>query len=138
MGLGDFERFTETGRGYEPSISINKSGIIGVNRGCMNRFGLQDYNYAILYYDKKGHRIGIRLINNEKEQGARKFRKRGGQGAEVSARSFLSYYGIDRSKTRRYSVEWDGENTMMVIQLTEEQEQQLLPGALDDKREGGV
>lgn len=132
MGLGDFERFTETGRGYEPSISINTSGIIGVNRGCINRFGLEDYDYAILYYDKKKRRIGIRLTNNEKEEGARKFRKRKGQGADVSARSFLSYYGIDRSKTRRYNVEWEKENKMMIIELGEEQEQQLSLSALDN------
>lgn len=126
MGIGNFERYTESGRGYNPTISINKSGVIGVNRGCVNRFELERAPYVILYYDKAGQRVGIQPTRDESEKGARKFRWRTDYGAEISARSFLDYYGIDRSQTRRYEVEWDSANKMMIINVEVKQEQQDL------------
>ncbi len=111
-----FEKFTRVGRGYKPKVSITKSGLIGFNQGAVKHFKLDRYDWAILYYDKDGSRIGIGLTNNENEDGVCKLRKRT-SGADVSARSFFEYYRINYTKTNRYDAEWDENEDKLVVYL---------------------
>ena len=114
-----FERFTRVGRAYKPKLSITRSGLIGLNNGSINRFKLKDYDYVVLYYDKEFDKIGVQPTNNKDEEGVCKLRHRN-SGADVSARSFFDYYGIDYSETKRYDIDWDEENNMMVASLKEQ------------------
>ena len=101
-----FEKFTRVGRGYKPKVSITRSGLLGFNQGAVKHFELDKYDWAILYYDKDGGRIGIELTNDENEEGVCKLRKRT-SGADVSARSFFEFYRISYDKTNRYDATWD-------------------------------
>ena len=112
-----FERFTQVGRGYKPKVSITKSGLIGFNQGAVKHFKLDQYDWAILYYDNEDSRIGIELTNDENEEGACTLRKRA-SGADVSARSFFDYYGIKYVQTKRYDAEWDEDEDMLVVRLS--------------------
>ena len=111
-----FERFTEVGRGYKPKVSITKSGLIGFNQGAVKHFKLDQYDWAILYYDKDGGRIGIELINDEHEDGVCKLRKRE-SGADVSARSFFEYYRINYETTKRYDATWDDIENKIIVKI---------------------
>jgi hypothetical protein len=111
-----FERFTKTGRGYKPKVSIWSSGQIGFNSGSVVRNDLDKYKYAILYFDKDTRRIGVEFTNDEGENNLVKTINRSG-GVSFSARAFLDYYDIDYSKTKKYDVEYDENDNLYVIPL---------------------
>jgi len=111
-----FERFTRTGRGYKPKVSIWSRGQIGFNQGAVERFELKNYKYAILFIDAETSRIGIKFTNDENEEGITKLTKRAG-GISFSARAFLDFNDIDYSKTTRYNVDYDKEDELYIIQL---------------------
>lgn len=113
-----FERFTKTrGRGYAPKVSIWSRGQIGFNEGCLVRYDLKQYKYAVLYYDKDNKKIGIKFTNNKTDDGAMKviFRETG--GASISANAFLGFYNIDHTKTKRYDVNYDEDAGMFIIEI---------------------
>ena len=112
-----FERFTRVGRGYKPKVSITRSGLLGFNQGAVKHFELDKYDWAILYYDKDGGRIGIELTNDENEEGVCKLRKRT-SGADVSARSFFEFYRISYDKTNRYDATWDDNEDKIIVSLS--------------------
>ena len=111
-----FEKFTQVGRGYKPKVSITRSGLIGFNQGAFKHFKLDQFEWAILYYDNDNHRIGIELTNDADEDGVCKLRKRA-SGADVSARSFFDYYGINYDKSNRYDAAWDEIEDKLVVCL---------------------
>ena len=111
-----FERFTRVGRGYKPKMSITKSGLIGFNQGAVKHFKLDQFDWAILYYDKDSGCIGIGLTNDPDEEGVCKLRKRA-SGADVSARSFFEYYRINYDKTNRYDAIRDDDENKIVVNL---------------------
>lgn len=112
-----FERFTKIGRGYRPKVSIWSRGQIGFNQGAVERFGLQEYKYVIFFYDKENGKIGFKFTNDEKEEGISKISIRK-TGATVSSKSFLEYYRIDHSKTKRYDINFDETDSLYIIDLT--------------------
>ena len=112
-----FEKFTRVGRGYKPKVSITRSGLLGFNQGAVKHFELDKYDWAILYYDKDGGRIGIELTNDENEEGVCKLRKRT-SGADVSARSFFEFYRISYDKTNRYDATWDDNEDKIIVTLS--------------------
>lgn len=114
-----FERFTQTGRGYKPKISITKSGLIGFNQGAVRHFKLTDYEFAVLYYDRDESRIGIGLTSDKNENGICKLRKRA-SGADVSAKSFFDYYDINYRESKRYDAEWHGDEEKIIVNLRSE------------------
>ena len=110
-----FERFTEIGQSFKPKISIwANGGQIGFNQGAMKKYKLENYQYAILFFDKENKRIGIRFTNDENEEGANKFNHVRGV---ISGKAFLDCYGIDYSKTNRYDVAFDQEDDLYIINL---------------------
>jgi hypothetical protein len=111
-----FERFTKTGRGYKPKASIWSSGQIGFNQGAVERFRLNNFKYAIFFYDSEEKKIGFQFTNDENEDGIVKLVKRAG-GISFSARAFLDFNDINYSKTTRYDVSYDSENNLYVIEL---------------------
>lgn len=112
-----FERFIETGRSYKPKISIRGNGQIGFNFGAIKRFVLENYEYAVLFYDKETQRIGIKLTN-EKEEGISKLKVRKSSAA-VSAKSFLDYYEIEYGgSVRKFDIYWDEAAEMLIADLS--------------------
>jgi hypothetical protein len=111
-----FEKFTKTGRVYIPKASIWSRGQIGLNQGAIEKFNLDDFNFAVLYYDHDEKKIGIQFTN-EKGEGAIKLTKRKGGGTSISANAFLGYYDIEHATTKKYDVALDEESGFFVIQL---------------------
>ena len=61
------------------------------NKKTVENFNIAKFSHAVLFYDRDGNRIGIKLINDAKEEGAIKISqtRRPGQVASLSAKSFL-------------------------------------------------
>ncbi len=111
-----FERYVKSGRIYRPFASIWLRGQIGINQGAVERFKIKDYKLAVLFYDKEIERIGIRLTNDENEEGATTITQ-GKTGVVISAVSFLDFYGIDHSDTRKYPIDYNENENLYVIDL---------------------
>jgi hypothetical protein len=58
----------------------------------------------VLFYDKDTQTIGFSPVDRPGMKGAIKL-SFGTKGATISARSFLSYYGIDHGSTRKALIE---------------------------------
>ena len=112
-----FEKFTETARSYRAKVSIRSNGTVGLNGGAVNKFDLEEYDWAVLFFDKERQLIGIKPTKNEKDEGTHKI-NRGKTGAWVAARRFLDYYEIGTTKTKRFDAAWDDKEKMIVVQIS--------------------
>ena len=107
----------KTGRGIsaQPTLTVGRSGVIGINKAATQNYELQKYKYAGLYYDPEGKKIGIKPTNDDSEANCT-LRDRQ-SGMDISAKLFLEHFGIDYSTTRRYELVRDEENDMFVAQV---------------------
>lgn len=112
-----FEKFTQTGRGFKPKVSIWKRGQVGFNQGAARLFDLEKFGYVVFYYDQDTKRVGLQLTNDSAAEGANKVKVRA-TGASVGAKAFLDYYQIDYEKTKSYEITKDKESGLYVIDLT--------------------
>jgi hypothetical protein len=112
-----FEKFTETARSYRAKVSIRSNGTVGLNGGAVNKFGLEQYDWAVLFFDKQSNLVGIKPTKSEKEEGAHRINK-GKTGAWIAARRFLDYYEIGIVKTKRFDAAWDEKEKMIVVQIS--------------------
>jgi hypothetical protein len=127
-----FVRYTKSTKSYVPKISIWKRGNIGFNRGAITKFNLTDYKYVILFYDEDEKKIGIQLTNDPSEKGIIKIIKTK-TGASISAKGFLSTYGLLHDKTINYNVHYDENDKMHVIDLKEKDH--AIPTILENPQE---
>ena len=111
-----FEKFTKKGRGLKPMASIRSSGQLGMNRGCIERFGLTS-GFVALYYDAETRRIGIERGISEHDDGAHQLTVKP-SNAFVGARAFLNWYGIPyEDKTKRYEITLSEDERMLIVDL---------------------
>ncbi len=86
------------------------------------KFHLDKYQNCVLYYDENTKRIGIELTQDENAKGIKSLRIRqpkGGEaaGADISAKSFLDFFGIGVTSTTIYPVAQDPETGLLVVDL---------------------
>lgn len=113
-----FERYTKTNlRMGEPKISIWSRGQIGFNSSAIIKYNLNDFDYAVIFFDKETNMVGIMLTNDKKEPGAMKLVKRKSGGFSFSAQAFLNFYNIDHSKTKKYDLKYDESENLYTFQL---------------------
>lgn len=108
-----FEKFSESGKTFKPKVSFRKGGGIGLNAGAVRKFGLKQYSFAILYYDKERRLIGIKPTKSEDEEGARRM-THGGTGATIGAQGFMDFFEIDPPRDKRRDATWDDRERMIV------------------------
>lgn len=115
-----FEKFTGGGRSYEPKLTIGKSGLIGMNDGMRKRYGIDKYAYCLLHYDRERNLVGVSFTNNAEDPGARRIRLRE-TGADVSAKPFLDYFGIEHKETATFPVSDSSEEggPFLVVDISE-------------------
>lgn len=114
-----FEKFESNGRGFTPVVSITTTNMIGFNQGAVHHYKLKDYSYALIYFDKELNRIGVTFTNDPNEKGTKNLRHRKSGGADVSAKAFFDYHGIDvKSVAKKYIPEHDNDNNMIIFTMT--------------------
>ena len=114
----EFEKFTDTGTSYSARATIRRTGQIGFNSGAVNRYGIHDYAYAILYFDTKRRVVGIGLETG-KSEGAIEIRK-SNTNTYIRARNFCDRYGMDYTESHRYELKQDPESKFLYFELDEE------------------
>jgi hypothetical protein len=120
-----FKKFTKKGDSNSgnstvgPRISLRKSATVGINNPATQKF-FDTANHVELFNDAVNQKVGLHPIDEETED-SYKVRKsdKEGHGAQVNCRSFLREYDIIPEKTTRYKAEWDDEQELVVINLTD-------------------
>jgi hypothetical protein len=108
-----FQRFTESGKGFKPKISIRPSGTIGISDSALKKFGLNSFEFVALYFDPETKKIAIGGTK-EDEVGSQKLNF-GRTGATVSAKRFLDYYDLMVSDTKHYECHFDSESDLVIL-----------------------
>jgi hypothetical protein len=108
-----FQRFTESGKGYRPKISLRPSGTIGINDSALKKFGLIEYDFIALYFDPESKRIAIGGAQ-EQEAGSQRLNK-GNRGASISAKRFLDFHDISVSRVTQFECHLDIEQNLVVL-----------------------
>lgn len=111
-----FEKFTEIRRSHMAKVSISPTGMISFSDGAKRRFGLKDYDFCILYYDKDSKKIGIELTKEEHADGAINLRKRT-TGAYIAAKSFVDFFNLGFTNTMIFHLERDEKSGYLIIDL---------------------
>lgn len=112
-----FERFTKIGgRSHTPKVAIWSKGQLGFNKGAVNKWDLDKYEFAIMFFDKDERKIAVQFTQDASSPGAIKIVKRP-TGISFSASAFFQYYDIPHEKTEKYDVEFDKEADFFIISL---------------------
>ncbi len=111
-----FERFTESGKGFKPKISIRPAGTIGLNDSALKRFGLDAFKFVALYFDTETGKIAIGGVSEE-EPGAQRLNF-GVKGASISAKRFLDYHDLGVRSTTQFECHFD--DTLKLVILDKE------------------
>jgi hypothetical protein len=108
-----FQRFTESGKGFKPKISIRPSGTIGINDSALKKFSLNSSEFVALYYDTDSGKIAIGNALKD-EIGAQRINL-GRTGASISAKRFLDYYDLGVEKTKHFECHFDNEQHLIIL-----------------------
>lgn len=107
-----FEGRGERGRYGFPVVTVQSSGGIGLNLVAYEE--LDEPKFLKLYYDEEEERIGLESANRSDDY-AYPVRPSGESGYSVSVRSFLKFFDIDISVTRKFRATIEG--NMLVATL---------------------
>lgn len=110
MSIGplNFERFTDVHRRLSASLTIRQNGHLMFNEDARSEYGLHQYQYVILFFDRVQRAIGIRFTNDKTEDGALRLLS-GSHNSYVTARAFFEKYRIDYSEAHKFDLEPMGE-----------------------------
>jgi hypothetical protein len=113
------ELFNKKGGRYsKPSVSITAAGQIGLNSACMEKY-FKGYYYVLLYGEKEAKIIGIKPIEKDQDNAFKISYSQNNTTGAISGHSFLAYLGINyKSKTNRYTPEWDDKQKMLIVKIT--------------------
>jgi putative transposase len=109
-----FEKYVRTGR-VSADVTIRKNGTISISARAVSKYSLDQYPYAVLYFDPDERKIGVAFMA-EKEAGAYSIQKRPSE-IVVTGKAFLTHYGIGFGKAAGYESAWDADKRMLVISL---------------------
>jgi hypothetical protein len=99
-------------------ISLQKTGRIAVNGGCLAEF-LPGADHVHLFFDPKEKLIGLKPLG-EKEKDADAYsliRMRRSKTRFIQAVGFFRHHEILPEKTRRFDPRWDEKAGLVVIDL---------------------
>lgn len=123
MALEQHDRKTghTKAKGEAPKVSLRKSGSIGINKHALQQF-FADCNAVILYYDPEQNNIGIEPIEelHDHPNTYKITRRNPNAGGTVTPKSFLAEYDLQHSETLHYSVEWDNDRELLIVNLDQE------------------
>lgn len=112
----NFEQFTKYGYSVKPLVSVWKSNSkIHINGGCLRKFKLGNFEYALLFFDEDNRAVGIRFVI-EKSRDTFKLTNHGG-GKVLHAATFFKTFDIGIKKQMKYPLEFNEELNLFIFHL---------------------
>lgn len=99
----------------EPKAAIWKTGQINLNRAFLEKYEVKKTGFALLFFDREKKKIAFRLIQNAKEPGAAKLSPKANR-ATIFAKGFLSHFGIETDKARRFDIRYDEKEDLFILE----------------------
>jgi len=115
LNIDRLVKHTGTGKSFAPKVSLSSGGLISISDAATKKYGVDTFDYAILYYDPEASLVVIQLTN-EKEPGTMKIRHRI-TGAYIAAASFIGNFEIKISATTMYDLLRDTESGLLYFDM---------------------
>ena len=111
-----FETFTRQRRAGQPFVTIQKKGVISLNRAAFE--ALDSPEFVELLFDSDAHLVAMRQVESSIEH-AYQVRAPVENHATwlISGGAFISYYEIDNSKSVRRAARMEGD--LLIIDLND-------------------
>ena len=114
-----WETFRRTARPSPktPTITLAKSGIIGLNTAVVRLIG--DRKYGLLLFDREKSLMGIKLLRNSEPDAypigviAKK------SHGTISGVSFMKAYGIEPTETRAFPASYDEKSNTLIADISD-------------------
>jgi len=112
-----FERYLRLrmSKFMKPAASIWKMGQINFNRSAVEKHKLSGFKYVALFFDRDKKRIGLKFTNDAKEPDVGKVSTKRG-GVTIYAKGFLSHFGIESGKGRRFDIRYDEKDDLFILE----------------------
>lgn len=108
----EFEKFVETDASFSAKVTIRqRTGQLGFNSGAVNRFKLEQREFAILYFDPSRRVVGLEFVDTKQPGAIRISRKP--SNTYIKAKNFFDKYGIEYSESRRFELQHDAESSLL-------------------------
>ncbi|WDI40227.1 hypothetical protein [Bremerella sp. P1] len=114
----NFQKFTDTDTSFVARITVRQTGQLGFNAGAINRFDINSYEKAILYFDPVERVVGIELTN-ENSEGAIDI-KRSPTNTYIRAKNFCDRFEIDYKESHRFELQKDSDTGLLIFELAKE------------------
>jgi hypothetical protein len=126
----NFVKFTETDASFAARVTIRQTGQFGFNIGSVNLYNIREYKFAVLYYDKSQHVVGIQLTK-ETCDGAIEL-VLAPNNCFVKAKNFCEKFQIDYSSPRRFRLKREEQSGILYFELDRPLEGRAVDGPSDD------
>lgn len=113
-----FQKFTEVDDSFAAKVTIRqRTGQLGFSSGSINRFGINDYKYIVLFFDNDNRVVGL-SPEKENVEGAIEIKHRPGN-TYVTAKNFLDKFDIGYADSTRYELKKDRESGLLFFRLAD-------------------
>lgn len=114
----EFEMYKAKGdKTSKPSVTITAAGVISLSKACFDKY-LGNGDYANLYFDKsEGLLIGIKCVDKGGDNTFKITRSGDRVSGSIAGRSFLNHLGIDFSKRRKFTPEWNEKEGILFFKV---------------------
>jgi hypothetical protein len=117
----NFVKFESRNTKTEDRITVTKSQSIGLPTKFYADNKINQFKFAVLFYDNAENAIGVQFTNDENEKNGFSIIKSDKYGGSIVARSFFKAHNIDTAKYHgRYNwkiFEQEGAGKLFVIEL---------------------
>ena len=129
----NFIKHTQVGKRFEDRITVTRARTVGFPTAFYKENRVQDYQFAVLYYERERNMIGLKFTNSKEEGAIVINRHNAGYGGYVSATSFFKSnrintkkfsgrYEYDKKPLRQLGIDEDGD--LFMITLVEKPEKE--------------
>lgn len=126
MSKYNFKKFENVRGKTESRITITQSYSFGLPTQFYEQNDIENYDYAVLYYDEENKAVAIQFTNDETEENKFSISHHQKYGGSISARSFFQTYRLD-PKEYKGKYEWEKKNLpgigeVFIIKLEDKEE----------------
>lgn len=124
----NFKKYVQSGKKIERRMTVTKTGHIGLPTQFYKDNKIDNYKFAVIYYDKDNNSVGVRFTNNQEVGALQISKNRDGYGGYISAKNFFAFNKIavgryaqryEYKKLPLHELGLDGSGHLFILQLEE-------------------
>lgn len=113
------QKFVKTNkRSKEQSVAVWFRGQIGLNRVLVEKYNLEQYKKAVLFYDPEKKQMVFQFSSVESEGAVNVIYSKLHVGL-ISGKNYLDFFNIEHSKSVRYPAHYDEKTNMLALNISE-------------------